>query len=99
MLTCRKEEVVGEVLVEVGPVGALKEGVGESDVGCVDALAQVVAELAAEGAVQGHHEIFACKTMVGAGRDCIIPWMVVDGEVGTGVQVQVVESDKWLAVL
>ena len=51
LLTCRKEEVVGEVPVEVGPVGALEESVGEADVGGIDALAKVVRELAAEGAV------------------------------------------------
>ena len=99
LLSCRKEEVVGEVPIEIGPVGALEEGVGEADVGCIDALAQVIAELAAEGAVQGHHEIFACKTMVGAWGDCIIPRMVVEGEVSTGVQVQVVQGDKGFAVL
>ena len=86
----REEEVVREVPVEVGPVGALKKGVGEADVGRVDALTKVVAELAAEGAVQCHHEVFACEAMVGARSNGVVPRMVVEGEVGTGVQVQVV---------
>ena len=99
LLTGRQEEVVGEVPVEVGPVGALEEGVGKADVGSIDALAQVIAKFAAEGAVQGHDEIFACKAVVGAGRNRIIPGMVVEGEVGTGVQVKIVQSDKGFAVL
>ena len=42
LLTCREEKVVGEVPVEVGPVGALEESVGEADIGRVEALTQVV---------------------------------------------------------
>lgn len=77
----------------------MEEGVGEADVGCVNALAQVVAELAAKGAVQGHHEIFACKTVVGAMCNRIIPGVVVEGEVSAGVQMQVVQRDERLAFL
>ena len=77
----------------------MEEGVGESDVGCVDALTQMVAELAAEGAVQGHDQVFAREAVVGAWRNSVIPWMVVEGEVGAGVQVEVVQGDKRFLVL
>ena len=76
--------------VEVGPVGALEEGVGEADVGRVDTLAQVIAELAADGAVQGHHQILPRKAVVGAGRDAVVAKVVVHREVGSGVELQVV---------
>ena len=99
LFTRREEEVVGEVPVEVGPVGALEEGVGEADVGGVDALAQVVREALAYGAVEGYHEVFPCKTMVGAGSHRVVPEIVIEGEVGTGVQMKVVEGDKRLLVL
>ena len=99
LLTGRKEEVVGEVPVEISPVGALEKGVGEADVGRVDALAQVVGELAAEGAVQGHDQILASEAVVGAGRNGIVPQIVVDGEVGAGIQMQVVKGDKRLPFL
>ena len=77
----------------------MEEGVGEADVGRVDALTQVVAELAAEGAVQGHDKVLAREAVVGAGGNRVVPGMVVEGEVGAGVQMQVVKGDKWLAVL
>ncbi len=51
LLTRREEKIVGEVPVEVSPVGALEKGVGKVDVGRVEALAQVVGELLADGAV------------------------------------------------
>ena len=90
LLTCREEQVVGEVPVEVGPVGALEEGVGEADVGRVDALAQVVAELAADGAVQGHDQVFACEAVVPRGRNGVVLRVIVDGKVGAGVKLKVV---------
>ena len=99
LLTSRQEEVVSEVPVEISPVSALEEGVGEADVGRVDALAQVIAELAAEGAVQGHDKVLAREAVVGAGGNRVVPRMVVEGEVGAGVQMQVVKGDKWLTVL
>ena len=99
LFTSGKEKVVGEVPIEVSPVGALEEGLGKADVGRVDALAQVVAELAADGAVQGHYQILACKTVVGAGRDGVVTEFVVNGEVSPGVQLQVVEGDERLLVL
>jgi len=77
----------------------LEEGLGESDIGRVDALAQVVAELLADGAVQAHDEIFPGKAMVGAGLDGVVPEVIVDGEVDAGVQVEVVEGDNGLLVL
>ena len=99
LLACRKEEVVGEVPVEVSPVSALEEGVGEIDVRCVDALAKVVGELLPKGAVQGHNEVFARKAVFRIGLDGVIAEVVVDGEVGTGVQLKVVQSDERLLVL
>ena len=77
----------------------MEEGLGKADVGRVDALAQVVAELLADGAVQGYDQILACKAVVAAGRNRVVPEMVVKGEVGTGVQLQVVEGDERLLVL
>ena len=94
-----KEEVVGEVPVQIGPVGALEKGVGEADVGRVDALAQVVAELAAKRAVQGHHQVFARKAVVAARGHRVVTQIIVVGEVGAGVQLEVVQGDKRLLVL
>ena len=37
--------------------------------------------------------------MIGFWSNCIVPGMVVEGEVGTGVQVQVVQGDERLAFL
>ena len=51
LFTSGKEEIRREMPIQISPVGALEEGVGEADVGRVDALAQMVAELAADGAV------------------------------------------------
>ena len=37
--------------------------------------------------------------MIGFWSNCVVPGMVVEGEVGTGVQMQVVKGDKRLLVL
>ena len=99
MLARREEQVVSEVPIEISPVGALEEGVGKADVGRVDALAQVVAELVADGAVQGHDQVFARKTVVPRGRNGVVLRMIVDGKVGAGVQLEVVQCDERLLVL
>ena len=90
LLTCREKEIVGEIPVKVSPVGALEESVGEADVGRVDALAKVVGEFAADGTVQSYNQILSRETMVCAGRDGVVSQMVVDGEVSSGVQLQIV---------
>lgn len=90
LFTGRKEKVVGEVPVEVSPVGALEKGVGKANVGRIDTLTQVVTELTADGAVQCHDQVFSCKTVVPRGRNGVVLRVIVDGKVGAGVKLKVV---------
>ena len=99
LLTCREEEVVGKVPVEVSPVGTLEKGVGKANIGRVEALAKVVGEPATDVAVQGHHQIFARKAVGKTWSHRIISEVVVDSKVGAGAQLKVVESNQGLFVL
>ena len=85
--------------VQVSPVGALEKGVGKADVGRVDALAQMIGKGPANGAVQGHDEIFSREAVRETRFDGVIAEVIVYGVVYTGVQVQVIKGDERLLVL
>ena len=87
LLAARNVEIVGDVPVEVSPVGALEKSVGETRIGRVDALTEMVAELVSDVAIHGDLQVFALQTMVGT----VVGAIVVVGEIGAGVETQSVE--------
>ena len=57
-------------------------------------LAKVVGETAADVAVKGYHEIFPGEAVVGKSRYGVMLRMIVDSEVDTSAEFQVVEGDQ-----
>ncbi len=92
LLACREVEAVVQVPVEVGPVGALEKGVGEADVGRVDALAEVVGELVGDGTVDLETQVLPLEAVGGT----VVVEIVLVGEIGTGVKVQGVQGEDLL---